>query len=66
MESLYFYCYSERLMYFLLALGFNYAFKGENSRTHGAYMAFNKSERLDNALGEWDTIKNKFYKFKEN
>lgn len=63
MESLYFYCYSERLMYFLLSLGFNYAFKGENKGSKSPYVAFSKTDRLDNALTEWNAIK---IKFKEN
>ena len=60
MKSNFFYCYSFRLSSFLLSLGFNYAFKGINTKSKDQYIAFNKSDKLDMALAEWDTIKNKF------
>ena len=54
-----FYCYSKRMSLFLRSMKEEYIAVGENQKTHVKYWTFYKSERLDNLIKIWNTIKNK-------
>lgn len=54
-----FYCYSKRMSLFLRSMKEEYIAFGENKKTHVKYWTFYKSERLDNLIKLWNTIKNK-------
>lgn len=58
MENI-FYCYSKRLMYFLKSMEMPYVSFGVNHNTNTKYWTFEKSERLDDLIKIWVSIKNK-------
>ena len=61
MENKYFYCYSDRLHFFLRSLKFRYVSIGTNENTNKKYWTYEKSEMLDSAVELYNTIKHKFY-----
>lgn len=61
MENKYFYCYSDRLHFFLYSLKFRYVSIGTNENTNKKYWTYEKSGMLDSAIELYNTIKHKFY-----
>lgn len=57
-ERKYFFCYSVNLKSFFKKNGIRYEISGNNKRTDKPYWAYLRSEKLDNALGEWGKINN--------
>lgn len=60
MENAIFYCYSDRLHYFLMSLKFKYLSVGVNKNTNKKYWVFEKSEMLDNAILLYNSVKHKY------
>ena len=60
MENNYFYCYSKRMNFFLMALKFKYVSVGVNSNTNKKYWVYNKSEKLDSAIELYNSVKHKY------
>lgn len=59
-ENINFYCYSNRLSYFLMSLKFRYVFVGVNKNTNKKYWVFEKSEKLDDAISLYNSVKHKY------
>lgn len=55
----YFYCYSYRLMYFIKSHGVDYEKYGFNKNNGLKYFMFQRNEKLNNILDEWNNIKSK-------
>lgn len=60
MENTIFYCYSDRLHYFLMGLKFKYLSVGVNKNTNKKYWVFEKSEMLDTAILLYNSVKHKY------
>lgn len=60
MRKLNFYCYSDRLYYFLMGLKFQYLFTGINKNTNKRYWVFKKSGLLDDAISLYNSVKHKY------
>ena len=60
MENDIFYCYSNRMNYFLMALKFRYISSGVNNTTNKEYWTYHKSEKLDSAIELYNSVKHKF------
>ena len=54
-----FHCYSFRLCHFLQSQGFRYINKNKNRNNNLTYFTFEKSEILNNAIKEWNNLKEK-------
>lgn len=59
----FFYCYSRRCALFIRAMGIPYVEIGTHPITKSTYSKFYKSERLNEVLELWNTVK---YKFDDN
>ncbi len=59
MEEL-FYCYSDRLYCWLKALRFRYKYQSINKNTNKNYWTYVKSEKLDEAIALYNSMKHKF------
>ena len=59
-ENINFYCYSNRLSYFLMSLKFRYVSVGVNKNTNKKYWVFEKSEKLDDATSLYNSVKHKY------
>ena len=59
-ENNYFYCYSNRLNYFLLSLKFVFVKIDINTNTNKRFWKYNKSEKLDDAISLYNLVKHKF------
>lgn len=59
-ENNLFYCYSNRLSYFLMALKFRYISTGINKNTNKKYWIFEKSGKLDNAISLYNLVKHNY------
>lgn len=59
MDNNIFYCYSKRMCLFLRCMKEKYISMGVNSKTHIKYWTFYKTERLDELIKLWNSIKNK-------
>lgn len=59
-ENINFYCYSNRLSYFLMSLKFRYVSVGINKNTNKKYWVFEKSEKLDDAISLYNSVKHKY------
>lgn len=59
MENLFF-CYSNRLHYWLRALRFKYVSVGINKNTNKNYWTYEKSENLDAAIALYNKYKHQF------
>lgn len=46
----YFYCYSKRLAYFIMAFGIRYKEKSVNQNSQMPYYKFEKSKRMDQVI----------------
>lgn len=55
-----FYCYSDRLFCWLKALRFRYKWHGINSSTNKDFWTYEKSEKLDEAINLYNSMKYKF------
>lgn len=55
-----FFCYSKRLYYFLQALNFQYNQHNTNKNSGNEYWSYDKTDKLKEALKEWELLKNKF------
>lgn len=55
-----FYCYSNRLSYFLMALKFRYISVGINKNTNKKYWVYEKGEKLDHAITLYNSVKHKY------
>lgn len=60
MENKLFYVYSKRLKYFLNAMGFRWVKSELNPKTSCRYWAFNKSQNLNDAIKDFETLKEKY------
>lgn len=60
MDSNIYYCYSKKLYYFLLALGERYISTSVNKNTNTRYWTFHKSERLDEKIQLYNSLKYKY------
>lgn len=60
MDNKYFYCYSDRMNFFLRALKFRYVSSGINSNTNKRYWMYEKCENLDSAIELYNSVKHKF------
>lgn len=60
MENNYFYCYSNKMNYFLMALSFRYVSTNINKNTNKKYWVYDKSEKLDSAIELYNSVKHKF------
>lgn len=60
MENNYFYCYSNKLHYFLISMSFIYVTSGVNGNTNKQYWTYDKSNKLDDAIELYNSIKYKF------
>lgn len=58
----YFYCYSRRCALFIRSMGIPYIEIGAHPITGSIYSKFNKSDKLNEILKLWDSIKYKFDK----
>lgn len=59
-ENINFYCYSNRLSYFLMSLKFRYVSVGVNKNTNKKYWVFEKSQKLDDAISLYNSVKHKY------
>ena len=59
-ENINFYCYSNRLNYFLMSLKFRYISVGINKNTNKKYWVFEKSAKLDDAISLYKSLKHKY------
>lgn len=55
-----FYCYSNRLNYFLLGLKFTFVSTDINKNTNKRFWTYNKSEKLDDAISLYNSVKHKY------
>lgn len=55
-----FYCYSDRLNYFLMALRFRYISSNINKNTNKKYWTYKKSLEFDSAIELYNSIKHKY------
>lgn len=55
----YFYCYSYRLMYFIKSSGINYIKYDFNPKNNLKFFVFERTEKLDKVLTEWNNLKEK-------
>lgn len=55
-----FYCYSDKLNYFLLALKFRWLSTGVNKNTNKKYWVYKKSKELDSAIMNYNNLKHKY------
>lgn len=60
MENNIFYCYSNRLHYWLRSLRFPYLSVGINKNTNKNYWTYEKSEKLDDAIRLYNSVKHKY------
>lgn len=60
MENKLFYVYSKRLKYFLNAMGFRWEESDINPKTSYRYWAFQKSDKLNDAIKDFELLKNKY------
>lgn len=58
-EKSIFHCYSYRLCHFLQSQGFYYIKKCKNKNNNLTYFTFEKSEYLNQAIREWNCLKEK-------
>lgn len=54
-----FHCYSFKLCHFLQSQGFRYLEKRKNKKNNLTYFTFEKSEKLNNAINQWNDLKEK-------
>lgn len=54
-----FFCYSFKLAYFIKSQGLNYLNKGRNRNNNLTYYVFQKSDRLDEIIQQWNKLKSK-------
>lgn len=54
-----FFCYSFKLAYFIKSQGIDYINKGKNKHNNLSYFVFEKSEKLDEVICEWNKLKSK-------
>lgn len=59
-ENNHFYCYSNRLSCFLISLKFRYISTGINKNTNKKYWVYEKSEKLDDAITLYNSVKHKY------
>lgn len=52
-----FYCYSDRLFYFIKSFSIKYISVGLNNNTHKRYYIFEKSEKLDKIIELYNKVK---------
>lgn len=52
-----FYCYSNRLSYFIRSFGVKYIEVGVNMKTKTRYYLFEKSEKLDKIISLYNNVK---------
>lgn len=52
-----FYCYSNRMAYFIRSFGVKYLDVGFNAKSNTKYYVFEKSERLDKIIALYNSIK---------
>ena len=52
-----FYFYSNRMHYFIMSFGLKYIDCGINKNTHARYYVFQKSDRLDQIISLYNSIK---------
>lgn len=55
-----FYCYSNRLHYWLRSLRFRYVSVGVNKNTNKNYWTYEKSAELDEAIALYNSVKHKY------
>lgn len=55
-----YYCYSNKLHHFLLALGERYISVSVNKNTNAKYWTFNKSKQLDEKIEIYNSLKYKY------
>ena len=60
MENNNFYCYSNRMNFFLIALKFRYISVGINKNTGKKYWVYEKSADLDLAIELYNSVKHKY------
>jgi hypothetical protein len=60
MDNNNFYCYSKRMYHFLSFLGIRYNSIGENSNTKQRYWVYDKSQKLDLAIEQYNSLKHNF------
>lgn len=60
MTNNYFYCYSKRMNYFLMALKFTCVSIGINHRTNKKYWVYDKSDKLDSVIQLYNAVKHKY------
>lgn len=60
MKSKIYYCYSRNLHYFLMALGERYISSSVNKTSNVRYWTFQKSEKLDQKINLYNSVKHKF------
>lgn len=54
-----FFCYSFKLAYFIKSQGLDYLNKGRNRNNNLTYYVFQKSDRLDEIIQQWNKLKSK-------
>lgn len=52
-----FYCYSKRLFHFIKAFDISYLYIGFNPNSHNKYYVFEKSEKLDQIISLYNSVK---------
>lgn len=52
-----FYCYSNRMYYFIMAFGLKYLDRGINKNTNTKYYVFQKSDKLDQIIKLYNSVK---------
>lgn len=57
MDTNIYYCYSNKLYHFLLALGERYISKSVNKNTNVKYWTFEKSAKLDEKIELYNSLK---------
>ena len=55
-----FYCYSNRLSYFLMSMKFRYVSTGINPNTNKKFWVYEKGKNLDEAIILYNSIKHRF------
>ena len=55
-----FYCYSYRMHLFLKSMRFRYVSVGVNKNSGQRYWVYEKSPKLDNAIGTYNSLKHSF------
>ncbi|MFR7443024.1 MAG: DUF5659 domain-containing protein [Sellimonas intestinalis] len=53
------FCYSFKLAYFIKSQGLDYLNKGRNRNNNLTYYVFQKSDRLDEIIQQWNKLKSK-------